>query len=62
MNWYANTDIERGYSECMECRDCVHIHQAGYECDMHICAICGMFVADREEFFKFQTVVEILDK
>jgi hypothetical protein len=55
MNWYVNKDVERGYSECRECNDCLHLHQSGFDCDMHLCAICGQHVADKTEFFKLQT-------
>jgi histone acetyltransferase (RNA polymerase elongator complex component) len=58
MSWYVNKDIERGYSECLECKKCLILHQAGFEVDVHMCSLCGQMVADKEGFFKFQTGME----
>jgi len=51
MNKPTLDDLDRGYSECYECAEGVHIHQAGYDVQMHVCAMCKCHVADKTEFF-----------
>lgn len=54
--------LERGYSECKECEQCLHMQQAGHDAEMHMCAICQMMVVDRAEYFKFRDGADILGK
>lgn len=43
-------DRERGYSVCVYCMKAVHLHQAGYEVELHNCNQCKSEVADIEHF------------
>lgn len=38
-----------GHSLC-ECGEGVHLHEAGYEVELHMCAVCRCEVADPEDF------------
>lgn len=60
-NFFDKKDQELGYSVCA-CGEGVFIHQAGFDCDMHMCAVCRKMVADKTEFFKFQDGVEWMSK
>lgn len=51
MNNPTQDDLDRGYSLCQECAQGVHLHQAGYDVEMHMCSACKCHVADGEEFF-----------
>lgn len=55
-------ELERGFSECGICNQCLHMNQAGHDAEMHMCSICKQMVVDRAEFFKFQDGVVILGK
>lgn len=55
-------ELDHGYSECQDCRNGIHLHQSGFECDTHMCAQCGCHVVNKEEFFKFQSGIEVLSK
>lgn len=61
MNKPTAEDLERGYSEC-KCGHGIHLLNAGFECDLSMCMQCCELVADKTEFFKFQTGTEILSK
>ncbi len=50
-----------GYTVC-HCNEAVHLHQAGYETGLHMCAMCKSMVADKTEFFKFHDAIEVLSK
>lgn len=62
INKPSPEELERGFSECKECDQGVYMHQAGYEVETHICSLCKCHVADRDEFFKFQTGIEVMSK
>ncbi len=55
-------ELEQGYSLCATCNKCILLHQAGFEVDLHACAVCKQMVADKEDFFKFKTGMEVLSK
>ena len=38
-----------GHTLC-ECGEGVHLHEAGYEADLHMCAVCRCMVADPVDF------------
>ena len=40
---------KEGHTLC-ECGEGVHLHEAGYEVDLHMCAVCRCEVADPEDF------------
>ena len=46
----TDKEMDQGYSLC-ECGKGVHLHQAGFEVETHICAQCGREVADKKDFF-----------
>ncbi len=48
---YTEDEIERGYSVCKECDKCVHLLEAGFDVNTHVCAICKEEVADVDDFF-----------
>ncbi len=49
------------YEFCKECDGkCVHLNEAGYDVDMHLCALCKKYVADADDFMNVD--VEILSK
>lgn len=50
-----------GHTVC-HCNQGVHLHQAGYEVTLHMCAMCKSMVADKTEFFKFQDGMKVLSK
>lgn len=54
-------DDYRGYSECW-CKRGIHLRQADYEIDLHMCAMCKCEVADPDVFFKFQDGIRTLSK
>jgi hypothetical protein len=39
----------QGYSIC-DCGEGVLLHEAGYEVDLHMCAVCRCMVADTADF------------
>ena len=50
---------------CELCKDCdtgVHLLEAGFELETHICSQCKCFVADKDDFFNVNLDVEILSK
>lgn len=44
-----NNTTKSGHTLC-ECGEGVHLHEAGYEVDLHMCAVCRCEVADPEDF------------
>lgn len=42
-----------GYTVCF-CKQGIKLHQAGFDCETHVCAMCKCEVADPDVFFKFQ--------
>lgn len=62
MNKPTEKELERGYSQCKDCDQGIHLHQSGFECDTHMCSQCKCHVADKEEFFKFKSGIEVLSK
>lgn len=50
-----------GYKVC-HCGQGVHLLQAGYEIDLHMCSMCKSMVADKAEFFKYQDGVRTMSK
>jgi hypothetical protein len=40
---------QSGHALC-ECGEGVHLHEAGYEVALHMCAVCRCEVADPEDF------------
>lgn len=57
----TNEEKERGHSIC-ECGSGVILHKAGFDIDLHMCAMCKQMVADRDEFFKFNDGVRAMSK
>jgi hypothetical protein len=57
----SDEDIENGYSIC-NCGHGVLLLQAGTEIGLHMCSQCKCHVADKEEFFKFKSGIEVLSK
>ena len=41
----------KDYEVCKECDSGVILHQAGFEIELHACAICNRMVSDKDEFF-----------
>ena len=63
MPSFTNEDINRGYQICQDCRDKVHLLEAGFDVDQFRCMRCNCWVADKGEFFsKMDVGVEILGK
>lgn len=58
----TDKELDQGYSVCKECNEGVLLHQSGFEVELHRCPQCKCEVADRAEFFKFQTGMEVLSK
>jgi len=50
------------WTVCDVCKEGVHLHEAGFEVELHRCNMCGNHVADRAEFFKFNEGVRALSK
>ena len=50
-----------GYEICGDCKTCVILNESGFDVDMHICALCGRHVADKEDFLMVDAV-EIMSK
>lgn len=57
------TEAEKtqGYKTC-ECGHGVHLLQAGFEIETYSCDQCGEHVADKDEFVRLNSGVEILSK
>ena len=53
---------EIGYELCKDCDSGIHLNEAGFEIETHICSQCKCFVADKDEFFNVNLDVEILSK
>jgi len=51
-----------GYELCKDCDSGIHLKEAGFELDTHMCSQCKCFVADRDEFFNVNLDVQILSK
>lgn len=65
--WTNPFDSHKERDECVghkvcHCDQGVHLLQAGYEIDLHMCSMCKSMVADKEEFFKFQNGVQAMRK
>lgn len=56
MSDFTDKEIEQGYSVCRECNEGVFLHQAGFECETHICGQCKCEVVDRDEFLGLRMV------
>ncbi|MBY0498868.1 MAG: hypothetical protein K2P74_04515 [Nitrosomonas sp.] len=55
-------DRERGYSVCVYCMKAVHLHQAGYEVELHNCNQCKSEVADIEHFLSADEIAKLSPK
>lgn len=44
-----NNTTKTGHTLC-ECGEGVHLHEAGYEVALHMCAVCRCAVADPDDF------------
>lgn len=53
-----NNTTKTGHSLC-ECGEGVHLHEAGYEVELHMCAVCRCEVADPEDFV-YPEIAEIV--
>jgi len=62
MAEFSNEDIKRGYVECKDCRQNIHILNAGTEMDIFQCQRCYEFVCDKAEFEAGNVGAEILAK
>ena len=51
-----------GYELCKECDSGVHLLEAGFELNTHMCSHCKCFVADKDDFFKLSDGAELLSK
>ncbi len=49
IEMYPKDELDRGYSVCY-CKEGVHLHQAGYEVELHMCSLCASEVANVEDF------------
>ena len=47
---FKREDIDIGWKLCEECRQGVHLLQAGFEVETFRCQRCYLYVADRSEF------------
>ena len=47
-----NKQKEKTVHTLCECGEGVHLHEAGYENDLHMCAVCRCMVADTADFEK----------
>lgn len=67
MEWVhpENSLLERdehiGYTVCF-CGKGIKLHQAGFDVELHMCSMCKEPVADKDEFFKNLTAVEVMSK
>lgn len=50
------------WTVCDVCKEGIHLHEAGFEVELHRCNMCGNHVADRAEFFKLNEGVRALSK
>ena len=53
---------ETGYELCKDCDTGVHLLEAGFELETHMCSQCKCFVADKDDFFNVNLDVQILSK
>ncbi|WP_299078976.1 hypothetical protein [uncultured Paraglaciecola sp.] len=62
MAHFKEEDIQKGYVVCEQCRQNVHVLNAGTEMDIFQCQRCYEFVCDKAEFEAGNLGVEILMK
>ena len=53
-----NNTTKTGHALC-ECGEGVHLHEAGYEVELHVCAVCRCEVADPADFV-YPEIAEIV--
>ncbi len=62
MAYFKEEDIQRGYVDCKDCRQNVHVLNAGTELDIFQCQRCYEHVCDKAEFEAGNVGAEIFSK
>lgn len=58
---YPKSELDRGYSICY-CKDYVHLHQSGYDCQMITCELCNKEVSTVKEFLTVEECEKLMPK
>lgn len=57
INKSTQDEQKIGYSACKECTSGIHLNEAGFEVETHLCAQCKCYVADADEFFNVSGIL-----